>query len=122
MRRFLLHISSAMLAVVLATVLAPSFAWESVAGKSAHIDCPESYGSVPEPQEHHGAPGRGDTTSQHQHPCAGHALGHLTVMIGTSDNTSSTSLSNEVARDQLSRIRSYAPRVPEHPPQALPLA
>lgn len=122
MRLLLRHLSWTMLIVMLATVLAPTFAWEAVAGERAHIDHSESYGDALEPQEHHGVPQRGDPDSPHQHPCAGHAFGHLAAVLGVFPSPSLAGLADEVAGDNPLTRLSHAPQVPEHPPQALPLA
>lgn len=122
MRRFLYEVSWAMLVVVLATVLAPTFAWEAVAGESIHIDHSEPYGNASEAQDHHGTP-RGDgPDSQHQHPCAGHALGHLAAVVETCGGPGSAVLADEVVcHDSLGNL-TYVAHVPEHPPQTLHLA
>jgi hypothetical protein len=69
-----------LLAVLLATVLAPTFGWEASAGQSAHIHDALDGGDAPDSSrhDHHGdLPVTAD--SHGHHGCSGHVLGHLFV-------------------------------------------
>jgi hypothetical protein len=79
-RRILRSLSAALLAVLLATVLAPTFGWAASAGQSAHIHDAYESSDAPAaaPHDHHGdLPVTAD--SHGHHGCAGHVLGHLFV-------------------------------------------
>jgi hypothetical protein len=76
-------IARLLIAVLLATVLSPSFAWESTARASAHgHDCiaPDATGDA---RDNAGPAGshRGDEDSHHHHGCAGHLFGHLPMHL-----------------------------------------
>lgn len=60
-----------LIAALLATVLSPSFGWESVASQAAHGH------DVAALNDHDGPTGQGDEDSHHHHGCAGHLLSHL---------------------------------------------
>lgn len=122
MRRRLRHICCVMLAVVLATVLAPTFASEAVAGENTHVDHAEQYGNALETQDHHGTPRGDDPGSQHQHPCAGHALCHLAAALGSIRHLGTVGLADEIADGDRLSERSHGSRVPQHPPQVFRLA
>jgi len=83
MRRALRSIARLLVAILLATVLSPSFAWEATAGESAHEhDIVALDGSSDaHDQDGDAANHRGDEDSHHHHGCAGHSLGHLPVNI-----------------------------------------
>lgn len=76
-------IAHLLVAVLLATVLSPSFAWESTIGRSTHgHDDVELEGSgdahnyaVPQGSHH------SDEDSHHHHGCAGHLFGHLPMHL-----------------------------------------
>lgn len=122
MRRLLRHLSWAVLVVMLATVLAPTFAWEAVAGDRLHTDQSEWYAGTPAPQEHHGMPEQGAAGSQHMHSCAGHAHGHLVVVHASVERLGAAGLSDELALGDRPDEPSYAPHVRLHPPQSFRLA
>jgi len=114
-----------MLAVLLATVLAPSFGWEASAGRSAHgfdevalvdADGGEGHG--------HSDPGMGGGTmdSHQHHGCAGHMFGHLLATLGA--GTAPVFLSagdSPVAERSPGAITSF-PRRLDRPPHAPDLA
>lgn len=80
MRRALRSIAQLLVAVLLMTVLSPSFAWEAAAGNSAHGDDTVAVDGSVAAGDHHGqADGhhRDEDTHHHHHGCAGHLLGHL---------------------------------------------
>ncbi len=80
MRRALRSIAHFLVAILLATVLSPSFAWEVTAGDSAHGDvivAAEVSGDA-HAQDSDAASHHDDSDSHHHHHgCAGHLLGHL---------------------------------------------
>jgi hypothetical protein len=65
------RIARLMIALLLATQLAPTFAWEAAAPEAD-----EAYEAHCDP-EHEGASGHAKTASHHGHGCAGHMSGHL---------------------------------------------
>ena len=85
MRRALRSIARLLIAILLATVLSPSFAWEATAGDSAHGDvivAPDG-GGVAHYQDSDAASHHGDEDSHHHHHgCAGHSFGHLPGHLG----------------------------------------
>lgn len=84
MRRDLRKITRLMLAVLLATVLSPSFAWEATVGQSVHahdIAAPDGIGDAHD-QDSDTASHHGDEDSHHHHGCAGHSFGHLPGHLG----------------------------------------
>lgn len=84
MRRNLRKIACFMLAILLATVLSPSFAWEATAGQSAHghdIAAPDGIGGAHE-QISDTPSHQGNEDSHHHHGCAGHSFGHLPGHLG----------------------------------------
>jgi hypothetical protein len=70
-------IASFLMAVLLSTVLSPSFGWEASASPAAHghdvllLDDHDGHAA-----QHHG-----DEDSHHHHGCAGHLLGHLQAQL-----------------------------------------
>ncbi len=79
MRRASKYIASALLAVFLATLLAPSFGWEASAGQTEHGHDVAALG-----QDDHGSgssPDRSGEDSHHHHGCAGHMFGHLSALL-----------------------------------------
>ena len=84
MRRALRSIAHLMTAIMLATVLSPSFAWEATAGESSHgheIVAPDGGGDAHD-QDSDAASHQGDEDSHHHHGCAGHSFGHLPGHLG----------------------------------------
>lgn len=84
MRRALRTIARLLVAILLATVLSPSFAWEATAGQSAgghEIVAPDGGGDARE-QDSHAGSHHGDEDSHHHHDCVGHAFGHLPGFVG----------------------------------------
>ena len=73
-----------MLAVLLATVLAPSFGWEASAGQTAHGHDVLALGDAQGGDDHdHQDAGTepGNMNSHHHHGCAGHMFGHLFAVL-----------------------------------------
>lgn len=78
-RRASKYIASALLAVFLATLLAPSFGWEASAGQTEQGHDVAALG-----QDDLGCGGtadRGGEDPHHHHGCAGHMFGHLSALI-----------------------------------------
>ena len=85
MRRLPRSITLLLVAILLATVLSPSFAWEAAAGNSAHGDETVAIDGSGHARDHDSqAGGHHDDadTHHHHHACAGHLLGHLPGHIG----------------------------------------
>lgn len=83
MRRALRKIAAFLTAVLLATVLTPSFGWEASAGAEAHDQDTALYGGscgAHDQQTPQGDCGNGE--SDHHHGCAAHMLGHLVADLG----------------------------------------
>ncbi|HEX6828942.1 MAG TPA: hypothetical protein VF104_08180 [Burkholderiales bacterium] len=76
--RVLRRIACLLVAVLLATILSPSFAWESAASAAAEGHEVLVFGG------HEGSTGEHQPgeDSHHHHGCAGHMLGHLTGPLG----------------------------------------
>ena len=84
MRRALRSIAHLLVAILLMTVLSPSFAWEATAGNSAHGDDTVAIDGNGDAHDHDSQAGghhRGEDTNDH-HGCAGHSLGHLPGHLG----------------------------------------
>jgi len=83
MHRTARSIACLLIAVLLATVLTPSFAWESAAGQSAHGHGLVAQDEGMDAHDHAGPKGthHGDEDSHHHHGCAGHLFGHLTMHL-----------------------------------------
>ncbi len=81
MHRASRSIAHFLVAILLATVLSPSFAWEATAGQSVHghdtvvLDQSDDAHD----QDRRTGSHQGDEDSHHHHGCAGHLLGHLPV-------------------------------------------
>lgn len=67
-------IACLLIAALLATVLSPSFGWESAASQAAHG---HDVMALNDHDDHGGPAGQGDEDSHHHHGCAGHLLSHL---------------------------------------------
>ena len=128
MRRNLRKIAYSMLAVLLATVLSPSFAWEAAAGQSAHeheVAAPDSVGSAhDEVQDTDGYMGSHhfDEDSHHHHGCAGHALGHLPGFMGETSALALLAPGNDGFAEPTADFRSLFPDRLDRPPLAPTLA
>lgn len=107
MRRALHHVCSLMIAVMLATILAPSFAWEVSQTKASHAD-PEGVDERHASSEEEKALGEEDPHVLYG--CAGHVLGHLASVTQTHN-----ALHPEPA------IQARIPERPQHHPQQFPV-
>jgi hypothetical protein len=75
--RVLRKIACLLIAMLLATVLSPSFGWEAVASQSAH-----GHGVLAmDNHDGHAGQHQGDEDSHHHHGCTGHLLGHLLAQL-----------------------------------------
>lgn len=84
MRRAQRSIAHLLAAILLMTVLSPSFAWEAAAGKSAHGDDTIAIDGNRDARGHDSQAGnhhRDEDTHDH-HGCPGHLLGHLPGHLG----------------------------------------
>lgn len=80
MRRSLRSIARFLVAILLVTVLSPSFAWEVTAGDSAHenvIVTPDGGGDAHDQDSEAASHHSDDDSHHHHHGCAGHSFGHL---------------------------------------------
>ena len=76
-RNILKKLGAPLLAIFLATVLAPSFAWEASADRDDHGHESQALAAHDaQPDASHATHQSGED-SHHHHGCAGHALGHL---------------------------------------------
>jgi len=85
MRRAQRSIAHLLVAILLMTVLSPSFAWEVTAGNSAHGDdtvAIDGSGDACGHDSQTGGYNRDEDTHHHHHGCAGHLLGHLPGHLG----------------------------------------
>ena len=85
MRRALRSIARLLVAIMLATVLSPSFAWEATAGNAAHGDDTvviDGNGDARDHDSEAGGDHHGDDSHHHHHGCPGHSLGHLPGHLG----------------------------------------
>lgn len=80
MHRALGKITYLLLAVLLATVLSPSFASEASAGRNAHDQGVVALDDPCSTLERHDGEKRGGDRSHH-HGCAGHMFGHLVAYL-----------------------------------------
>jgi hypothetical protein len=85
MRRALRSISQLLVAILLMTVLSPSFAWEATADDYAHGDvvvAPDGGGSAHEQDSDAASHHSDEDSHHHHHGCTGHSLGHLPGHLG----------------------------------------
>ena len=82
MRRTLRHIAALLLAVLLATVLTPSFGWEASAAQGGHGHDMVALDDAGDAHDSHTGGHRGDENAHHHHGCAGHMFSHLMAHFG----------------------------------------
>ena len=75
MRRSTRKIATLLIAVLFATVLAPSFSWDASVGQGAHEENTVAMGDTCDTQDSRGS------GNSHHHGCAGHMLGHLVAHL-----------------------------------------
>ena len=120
MRRASKYIASALLAVLLATLLAPGFGWEASAGQTEHCDDVAALG-----QDDHGAGDpakRGGEDSHQHHGCAGHMFGHLSAMLDEAAGLALSDACDATVFQRLPGVFSSFPRRLDRPPHAPELA
>ena len=124
MRRALRSIARLLIAILLATVLSPSFAWEATAGQAAHeheIAVPDGIGDAHE-QVNDKASHHGDEDSHHQHGCAGHSLGDLPGYLGEASDFALPDPDRDVFPESPAGFPSPFPDRLDRPPLAPALA
>lgn len=82
MRRPLRHIAALLLAVLLATVLTPSFGWEASAAQGGHGHDIAALDDAGDAHDGYAGGHRGDESVHHHHGCAGHMFSHLMAHFG----------------------------------------
>ncbi len=125
MRRASKCIASVLLAVLLATVLAPSFGWEASAGQAAHGQDEAALAGVQVSDEHdHSDAGidGGSMDSHQHHGCAGHMFGHLFVTLGVDTALVFLDASDSAVAARLPGAITSFPRRLDRPPHAPELA
>lgn len=110
-------IACLLIAVLLATVLSPSFSWESAASQAAHGHDVVAF------DDHDGsAPHQGDEDSHHHHGCAGHLLSHLQGQLSDPFVFAALDLAGSRLPEPASDFSSPLPERLERPPLAPALA
>jgi hypothetical protein len=117
--RFFGTIATTLVAVLLATVLAPSFGWEASARQAAHGHevleiCGANgadEGSLPATQDNPDRP----KANQH-HGCAAHMLGHLVATLSDAGDHAVLGADEVGVLDRLPSVSSVSPRRLDRPP------
>lgn len=114
-----------MLAVLLTTLLAPTFGWEATAGQAGHghyvVALADAQGE--DDHEHQGAISDGESSGSHQHHgCAGHMFGHLSATLGTRPALVLLDAGDAASPRQMPGFNSSVPRRLDRPPHASDLA
>jgi len=118
MRQIRLSVSRLMLAVLLATVLAPAFSWETVAGEFAHDDHPGASNDAAPWDDHHRPP-TPDDEQRHSHDrCVGHSFSHLTVIVALTAGARPIKVTDRATPRPTPGRLLCSPKIPEHPPKA----
>jgi len=121
MQRALRKITCLMLAVLLATVLSPSFGWEASAGQDAHDESTMALDHACDAQAgHDGEWCEGD--SSHHHGCAGHMFGHLAACLDDVAVFTPPDLDSGVPSAPDAVVVPGLPERPDRPPLAPALA
>jgi hypothetical protein len=120
-RRVLKSIASALLAILLATVLAPSFGWEASAAQASHAD-EVSAPSDARNHERHDATDHESGISHHHHGCAGHMFGHLFVTLDEAAGLVVPDAGEAMLPEHLPGVLSSFPKRLDRPPHAPRLA
>ena len=115
MRRTIRKFSMALIAVLLATVLTPSFGWEASAGH----DAPDQ--SIAAPGDPCGTHDRHDdeacsTANPHHHGCAAHMFGHLPAYFAVVATFSPPDLESGFLLEPDARVVSVFPERLDRPP------
>lgn len=124
MGRAIHKIAQLLLAVVLATVLSPSYGWETAASQAGHghevagIDGLDAHDGHPgHPDQHHDG-----EDSHHHHGCAGHQLGHMQGQASGAFVVASNDAIDGIFAEPPSDFPSVAPRRLDRPPLSPDLA
>ena len=124
MRRALRKVAAFLTAVLLATLLTPSFGWEASAGAEAHDQDIAMYGgscSAHDQQDHQRDCDNGES-DQHHHGCAAHMLGHLVADLSpVATSSAPESGSRRLAGPLIADLADYRNRI-YRPPLARLLA
>ena len=124
MRRNLRKIVYLMLAILLATVLSPSFAWEATAGNAAHGDgavAIDASGNAYDHDNQAGGHHRDEDTHDH-HGCPGHSLGHLPGHLGEAFDFAMPDPDRDVFPESRASFPSLFPDRLDRPPRTPTLA
>jgi len=109
-----------LLAVLLATLLAPGFGWEASAGQAAHGHDAAALG-----QDEYASgdtADRGCENSRHHHGCAGHMFGHLTALLDEATGLALPDADDATVSLRLHGVVTSFPRRLDRPPHAPDLA
>lgn len=112
------RIACLLIAVLFATVLSPSFAWEASASQAAHGHDVVALDDHDGPVAQH----QGDEDSHHHHGCAGHLLGHLQGQLSDPFVFASLDPSGSVLPEPASDFSSSLPERLDRPPLVPALA
>ena len=120
MRRASKYIASALLAVFLATLLAPSFGWEASTGQAEYCDDVAALG-----QDGHGSGGAADRGGEDSHPhhgCAGHMFGHLSALLDEAVGLDLADADDATVSQRMPGVITSFPKRLDRPPHAPDLA
>jgi hypothetical protein len=124
MRRALRSIAHLLIAILLATVLSPSFGWEATVGQSGHghdIVSAEADGDTHGADMHAGSR-HGDEDNHQHHSCAGHSFGDLPGHLCETLSFAMPDLDHDRFPRSAARFPSPFPDRLYRPPLAPPLA
>lgn len=121
MRRALRKIAYLLLAVLLATVLSPSFASEASAGRNAHDQSVMAFDDACGTHDRHDGEGCGGDGSHH-HGCAGHMFGHLVAYLDDAAAITPPDLDSGFLSEPDSAVPQSFPERLDRPPLAPDLA
>ncbi len=118
MRKGLNLISLLMLAVFLATVLAPTYSWESTADETMHSEPATDFDGAHRSDSGGDDSSHDDKASHERHGCAGHLHGHLIVVLKEGGDLALLEALNTPIPERAASARSVFPRRLERPPRA----
>ena len=119
-RRAFRYIATTMLAVLLATLLAPGFGWEASAGQAEH-----GHGAATLGNDDHASDDTANfdgEDSRHHHGCAGHMFGHLTALLDEATGLALPDADDATVSLRLHGVVTSFPRRLDRPPHAPDLA
>jgi hypothetical protein len=114
-----------LIALLLATVLAPSFSWEALAGQAAHdhdVVAPGDTHCQDSHDRHSTATDYGDEAAHHHHVCAGHMLSHLSATPGGAASPTLLDGDDATLPERLQGVLTSFPKRLDRPPHAPALA